>query len=183
MSHYRGPIDFDWSKLEQARSSLEYLYSTIEQLVNTLTTDQITEVERNLLNKISVLRSQFLSAMDNDFNTPEAIATLFSIAREVNKVLSAQNSISRHAKKYIIGVFRELGRILGILQKEPKKSEELPLNDLIQLLVEVRDQLRRKKQYDLADKIRENLKNLGIVLEDTATGTRWKRKSSTSIRK
>ena len=183
MSHYRSPIDFEWSKLEQARSSLEYLYGTIQQLIDALTTDHITEREKSLLNEISILKSQFLAAMDNDFNTPEAIATLFSIAREVNKVLSSQTFINRRTKEYVLGVFRELGGILGILQKELRKPEELPFNDLVQLLIEVRDQLRRKKQYDLADKIRENLKNLGIVLEDTATGTRWKRISSIPFKK
>jgi len=183
MSHYRSPIDFEWSKLEQARSSLEYLYGTIQQVINAPATEQTTEREKNLLNEVFALRSQFLAAMDNDFNTPEAIATLFSMARQVNKVLSFQNSISRQTKEQIVTVFRELGGVLGILQKELRKSEELPLNDLIQLLVEVRDQLRRKKQYDLADRIRENLKNLGIVLEDTATGTRWKWISSSSYEK
>lgn len=183
MSYYRSPIDFEWSKLEQAKSSLEYLYGTIQQLINAPTTDQITERERSLLNEVSTLRSRFLAAMDNDFNTPEAIASLFSMAGEVNKVLSSQASISRQTKEHVIGVFRELGGILGILQKELERREELPLNDLVQLIVEVRDQLRREKQYDLADRIRERLKNLGIVLEDTATGTRWKRILSTPLKK
>jgi len=174
-SHYRSPIDFDWSKLDQARSSLEYLYGAFEQLMNAGITDQMTESEKTLLDRVRRLKDRFLAAMDNDFNTPEAIAALFSIAREVNKVLSAQGSINKQTKEKVVKVFRELGGILGILQKKLRRPEELPFNDLIQLLVDVRNELRRNKQYDLADKIRENLRGLGIILEDTATGTRWKR--------
>lgn len=174
-SHYRSPIDFDWSKLDQARSSLEYLYGAFEQLMNAGITDQMTESEKTLLDRVRRLKDRFLAAMDNDFNTPEAIAALFSIAREVNKVLSAQGSINKQTKEKVVKVFRELGGILGILQKKLRRPEELPFNDLIQLLVDVRNELRRNKQYDLADKIRENLRRLGIILEDTATGTRWKR--------
>ena len=174
-SHYRSPIDFDWSKLDQARSSLEYLYGAFEQLMNAGITDQMTESEKTLLDRVRRLKDRFLAAMDNDFNTPEAIAALFSIAREVNKVLSVQGSINKQTKEKVVKVFRELGGILGILQKKLRRPEELPFNDLIQLLVDVRNELRRNKQYDLADKIRENLRGLGIILEDTATGTRWKR--------
>ena len=174
-SHYRSPIDFDWSKLDQARSSLEYLYGAFEQLMNAGITDQMTESEKTLLDRVRRLKDRFLAAMDNDFNTPEAIAALFSIAREVNKVLSAQGSINKQTKEKVVKVFRELGGILGILQKKLRRPEELPFNDLIQLLVDVRNELRRNKQYDLADKIRENLRRFGIILEDTATGTRWKR--------
>ncbi|MCX8187584.1 MAG: cysteine--tRNA ligase [Nitrososphaeria archaeon] len=178
MSHYRSPIDFDWSKLNQAKSSLEYLYGVLEQVANTLTTNQVTEDEKTLLERIINLKSQFIAAMDDDFNTPEAVARLFDIAGEVNKFLNIQNALSGQAKNQILSTFRELGKILGILQKELEKAEEIPLRDLIQLIIDIRSELRMNKQYGLADKIREKLKKLGIIIEDTAAGTRWKSVSS-----
>lgn len=178
MSHYRSPIDFDWSKLNQARSSLEYLYGVFEQLINTPTSERAAENEKMLIDKVAAIKSKFIAAMDNDFNTPEAIARLFDMAREISRFLNVQNALSEQAKNQILSTFRELGAIFGIFQKKLEKPEGMPLKDLVQLIIDIRGELRKNKQYELADKIRENLKKLGIILEDTATGTRWKQLSS-----
>lgn len=174
MSHYRSPIDFDWSKLNQAKSSLESLYGTLQQLIDAPTIDHMTEQEKNLLRRLSYLKSQFIEAMDNDFNTPGAIAALFTMAKEVNILLATQNFISKTTQEEVTRTFRELGSILGILQRELKRSKEAPINKLIELIIDVRSELRRNKQYHIADRIRDRLRDLGIILEDTATGTRWK---------
>lgn len=175
MSHYRSPIDFNWSKLEQARSSLEYLYGVLEQVVNAPTAPQMTENERELLEAIASLRSRFMMAMDDDFNTPEALARLFDIAREINKFFNIQSTISEQAKSQILSTFKELGHILGIFRRELREPEEAPARELIQLIVDIRDELRKNKIYGLADEVREKLRKLGIILEDTATGTKWRK--------
>lgn len=174
MSHYRSPIDFTWQRLEQAESSLRYLYGVLEQLAAAPETSEVGRGEAELLSTLARLRSSFIEAMDSDFNTPEAIARLFEMAREVSRLLNAQQAVSNDTKKQVVATFRELGGILGILQKEVEKPAKTPVDDLVQLIVEVRGELRRNKQYELADRVREGLRRLGVVLEDTETGTKWR---------
>ncbi|GBC71814.1 Cysteine--tRNA ligase [Candidatus Calditenuaceae archaeon HR02] len=174
MSHYRSPIDFSWQKLGQAEASLRYLYGALEQLAGAPEADKASGGEVEILTTVAKLRSCFLAAMDNDFNTPEALARLFEMAREVSRLISAQHSVSSETKRQVLSTFRELGGILGILQKEVERPTKTPVNDLVQLIVEVRSELRRNKQYELADRIREGLGRLGIILEDTDTGTKWR---------
>jgi len=107
--------------------------------------------------------------MDDDFNTAQAVAVLFDLAREINRareenydVADAQNTLA------------ELAKVLGFTLEEPARPP-LDAEPLIQLLIEIRDELRKAKQWQLADMIRQRLIELGITLEDTPKGTVWKR--------
>ena len=109
--------------------------------------------------------------MDDDFNTSQAIATLFDLVREINRADETGLDTSQ-AREALI----ELGEVLGLTfktQEEPALSDAAPF---IALLITTRGELRKVKQFQLADQIREKLTNLGIVLEDTPEGTIWKQK-------
>jgi cysteinyl-tRNA synthetase len=174
-THYRSPIDFNQKKLEQSKKSLERLYTTLESIHSKKTSDKITKQEKNFEMRLQDYKKKFINAMDNDFNSSEALKVIFEMSNEVNKFLSRRKKISVKLKEKIFGLFRELGGIFGILQKEIKK-EELPED--IKRLIDERERARKKKDWKTADAIRSKLKEMGILLEDTPEGVKWKVKES-----
>ena len=123
---------------------------------------------------------RFNQAMDDDFNTPVAVAVLFDMARELNKDKNNNNS---ELASQLAGELKELSSVLGILQDDPESflqagdtAQEGGLAEQeIELFIEQRIQAKQNKDWALADKIRDDLKQQGIVLEDVATGTSWRR--------
>jgi cysteinyl-tRNA synthetase len=109
--------------------------------------------------------------MDDDFNTLEALKVLFEMSNEVNKFISLRKELNKDVKENILNMFKELGGIFGILQKEIKKEE---LADEIKKLVDEREEARNKKDWKTADEIRANLNKMGVILEDTPEGIKWK---------
>jgi cysteinyl-tRNA synthetase len=173
-THYRSPIDFYEKKMEQAKRALEALYRTIDNIRRaTKRIDDLTEDEKALERIIEKSRRRFREAMDDDFNTPLALACLFNLAKDVNKLLDKQENINKRLAEDLIATFRELGGIFGLLQKEEVK-EELP--DELRLLIEERERARKRKDWKVADEIRKRLEGLGIILEDTPEGVKWKKK-------
>ena len=175
LTHYRSPIDFDEQKLQQAKESLKTLYNTLQNLQDTESTEEYTEDDKNLQNMLKQYKQKFLDAMDDDFNTPAAVSVLFDLAHETNKIIQRNKRISNKLKEDIISIFKELGGILGILEKPLKKETDIDMVvNLLDVVIEVRNELRKRKEYELADRIRSRLRELGIVLEDTDKGTRWR---------
>jgi cysteinyl-tRNA synthetase len=173
-THYRSPIDFYEKKMEQAKRALEALYRTIDNIRRaTKRIDDLTEDEKALERIIEKSRRRFREAMDDDFNTPLALACLFNLAKDVNKLFDKQENINKRLAEDLIATFRELGGIFGLLQKEEVK-EELP--DELRLLIEERERARKRKDWKVADEIRKRLEGLGIILEDTPEGVKWKKK-------
>jgi cysteinyl-tRNA synthetase len=115
-------------------------------------------------------RKRFIESMDDDFNTPQALAVLFDLTRELNRLRDEGEDISEAQ-----ALLRELSQILGLTLKAPEQSTG-GAEPFIQLLVDTRNGLRKAKQYQLADDIRKRLEDLGVVIEDTAGGTAWKAK-------
>ena len=113
---------------------------------------------------------RFLAAMDDDFNTAIAIAALFDLAREINRAREAGQAIERAQ-----ATLRELSGVLGLTLSEPAQAEAAAVEPLIDLLIETRQELRAARQWALADRIRDGLRRVGYVLEDTADGTVWHR--------
>ncbi len=115
-------------------------------------------------------RGKFIEAMDDDFNTPQALAVLFDMARELNRLRDEGCDISEGQE-----TLRELGGVLGLTFKGIETSLG-GAEPFIQLLVDTRNDLRKAKQYELADNIRKQLEALGVVIEDTPGGAVWKAK-------
>jgi cysteinyl-tRNA synthetase len=113
--------------------------------------------------------------MDDDLNSRAAISALFELVRDVNRLLS-EGRLSKQGAENVIGVMEEVDQVFGILPAPVTEAEDRS-GELVELLIDVRNELRKRKLYDLADRIRDGLKTSGIELQDTSEGVRWKRVS------
>ncbi|MCX6821605.1 MAG: cysteine--tRNA ligase [Candidatus Aenigmarchaeota archaeon] len=170
-THYRSPIDFTEKNLEQSKKSLDRLYTTLENVHSMKATKNITLQEKQFDMRFLGYKQKFIDAMDDDFNTLEALKVLFKMSNEVNKFITHRKELNKDVKENILNMFRELGGIFGILQKEIKKEE---LSDDIKKLVDEREEARKKKDWKTADEIRIKLNKMGVTLEDTPEGIKWK---------
>lgn len=186
-THYRSPLDFDDEKLVVASKSLEKLKNLKELLEETITRP-VEKGEDNTNNSVKIsetideLTRKFSEAMDDDFNTALAIAALFDFTREINSIInSTEFKLSAQVREELIGakkIFLQLGGdVLGFFfdveEANKDKSNEI-IDDLIKILIDIRNDARKEKQWPLADKIRDALKEVGIILEDSPQGTKWK---------
>ena len=160
-AHYRGPLVYS----DQAISSHE---RAAERLRNALRTDGTAAIGQSL--DPSSYSDRFVEAMDDDLNTPRALAALFDLGRDINRGREEGSDVTRAQD-----VLKELALVLGITLEEPRSGSE-DMDRFVELLIEIRSDLRAAKQYDLGDKIRLKLADLGVTLEDTADGTAWRRR-------
>ena len=124
--------------------------------------------EELLKGKLREYKAKFMDAMEDDLNTADAIAALFEMVKEINTSITAASGASRETIQFCADMLRELGGVLGLLQRE-EKSEH---NDEIEELVKQRQQARKDRNWKLADEIRDKLKGMGITLEDTPQGVK-----------
>jgi cysteinyl-tRNA synthetase len=138
---------------------------------------KVAKVEGNAA-KVDLVKykAAFLAAMNDDFNTPQAIAALFDLSREVHHELATDSAISLSSLQEIDGLYNELTNILGLrLGAERESTDAAAVDGLMDLIIELRKDIRARKLYALSDKIRDSLKALGIVLEDKKESTTWRR--------
>jgi len=175
-AHYRTQLDFRRELVEQTRAGLERLRNTASNLAyaaSHATVQQMTPDEAASLAGLSRFRERFVEHMDDDFHTPGAIAALYDLVREINTHLNA--GTSREWAEGALALLKELAGVLGLLQQgEPEAQDTLDAD--IQALVEARQAARKAKNWAEADRIRDQLNAMGIILEDTPQGVRWKRK-------
>jgi cysteinyl-tRNA synthetase len=167
-SHYRSPLNYSDDQLDEAGVALTRLYTALRGL-DTLDGAVIGD---------SNYAIEFKSAMDDDFNTPVALSILFEIAKEINR----SKPHDRKKANLLGGVLRSLAKILGILQEDPeqyfkagKPSGVVLSDEEIDKLVQRRLIARSNKDWELADRIRNELKGFGVILEDVAGSTNWRR--------
>jgi len=168
-AHYRSPIDFSDKGLDEAKQGLERIKNTLEN-VRVLTKTAEEGVMGSIPGVVAEAKQKFLDAMNDDFNTREAIAAVFEFTKNVNQAIS--DGLSRSALNMITSTYKELGGILGLFQDE--KKEEGITGDLISLIVEMRENARKNKDWKTSDKIRSKLKELGIMIEDAENGPQIK---------
>jgi cysteinyl-tRNA synthetase len=157
--------------MEQAKKALDRLYNGkfhMEYLLSKAEDREINEEEKEMLKQVDVYVEDFINSMEDDINTADAIASLFELIKFTNSNFSEKTSKS--VIQYAYDNLIKLSKILGILNKENEILE-----DEILELIEKRTQARKNKDYQLADKIRDQLKEMGIILEDTPEGVKWKR--------
>lgn len=163
-SHYRSQLNYTQDNLEQAHAALERLYTALRGL----TPEQPDE------NLRLPYWNQFTDAMNDDFNAPEAMSVLFELVREINK--ARDNDVVRAAQ--LAHVLVELADVLGLLQQSPESFLQGGADDevaLIEALIAQRNKARAEKDWAAADEARDRLTEMGIVLEDGANGTQWRR--------
>ena len=173
-AHYRSIIDFSEASLEQAKRSLQTLRNALSNVRKLAPRPGIEKNEEELEKKTLRCRDEFVKAMDDDFNSPFALTTLFALTSEVNKFVDSHETINAILLEKVVNTFKELGGIFNMLQEEERKVDLRSVGDLVDLLIELRQKFRENKDWQMSDKIRSRLKDLGIILEDTADGTRWR---------
>lgn len=171
-AHYRSPINFNAELMEAAKNSLDRILTAtynLEHLLESTTILNKTEAEVELLAQVNELNAKFDAAMEDDFNTADAISAIFEIVKLANSNITSYNS-----KEFIGEVLNRIVKLSDILGIEAKKEEEL-LDDKIEQLIQDRQDARKNKDFKKADDIRSMLLEKGIILEDTREGVRWKR--------
>ena len=165
-THYRSPIDFSEEILKQAENSLKRIQNTGSLLTEKLTEDSLPEEDTNTLQEdLETFNDEFYAAMDNDFNTPIALSSLFDFTHKINKELS-ENTTSKQTLINIIKTLGQVEEILGFSIITQDDSTSDLSNELLDIITNVRQDLRAKKDWNLADKIRDELAELDITLED-----------------
>ncbi len=169
-THYRSPIDFSHEILYQSQKGLQRIYKLIESINEMLDEDTKISMENDeeYIDKLVEVRKEFFDAMDNDFNTPSALSSVFDLIREVNRDIN-QSNISKNSLTKLKALIIEFGVILGFDFSLKQDNDEALEDDLVDLLKDVREKLREKKEWELSDEIRSRLKDLNIVLEDKST--------------
>jgi cysteinyl-tRNA synthetase len=164
-SHYRSPLNYSDANLKEARAALVRLYTALRGIKS-----DSKDIQEDYV-------KQFYEVMDDDFNTSKAIAILHEIAHKINR----EKDPDSHRRSSLAATLRTLGGILGILQDDPESflkagnlSEGLS-NEVIQALVDERTQAKKDRDFTRADEIRGTLVEQGIVLEDSPSGTIWRR--------
>ncbi len=196
-THYRSPLDFSWEKMEEAQRAYERLRGAIEdyEVLKSFEVVPSSGGTHPLYNRVKELEEAIFEALSDDFNTPEALSHVFSLVSELGKVKNrvygegkvSEDELSAYefASKSLHGIVRKMFGLLEdlypecevkrVVERELEPGEVLDTK-LVDLLVEVRTLARKEKQFKIADLIRDRLRELGIELEDTPAGTRWKRR-------
>ncbi|TMI21793.1 cysteine--tRNA ligase [Candidatus Bathyarchaeota archaeon] len=168
-THYRSPLDFTEDALQQAVSLARRFRRAHDQLA--LARDRMTgkKGEANLvLNPLDEARDEFFKAMDDDFNTPGALAAYIRIVGLAEEEARSPKTESVNA---IISALEDLGSVLGVLETETVAQDRI--SELVNFVLELRNELRSKRDYESADRIRDRMAKLGFVVEDSAEQTHW----------
>ena len=171
-AQYRSPINYSTDIIEQCIAALNRLYTCRDSLDFELknASDAEHDGDKAIIDGFDKYREQFISAMDDDLNTADAIASIFELVRDINTNVVGKTP-SKALVEGAIAMFDELTGVLGLVYN--RKTETLDSD--VEALIEARTNARKEKNWAEADRIRDQLKKMGIVLEDTAQGVKWHR--------
>ena len=169
-SSYRSPINYSINIIEQCKASLNRLYTCRDSIDFELKNVANGEINAEIKAQFDKRVEQFIEAMDDDLNTADGIAAIFELVRDINTLVIGKGE-SKATVEYAAKIFDELTEVLGLVYN--RKTETL--DEEIDAMIEARTQARKDKNWAEADRIRDELKAMGIVLEDTAQGVKWHR--------
>lgn len=171
-SSYRNPLTYSPDVLSQAEKNLERLRTALRPLTGSEGKGQNVEAETKLAQQIEATRNGFVDAMDDDFNTAGALGQLFDLVRVLNQ--ARDSGAGEAALQKGQDTLRELMEVLGLRTERPQADAGAQAAPFVDLLVQIRRELRTQKLWALSDVVRNRLAELGVVLEDTKDGTSWK---------
>ncbi len=173
--HYRKPLDYSKEGLEEAGKALARVHTLIDEVSSEFVDSpqgEIGAVGRSFIASLDPYHERYIAEMDDDLNTVGAIAAIQEIVSETNRFRATAATKDRPALREAVALIRKLGYPLGLFQ-EKDRAEKGVQDELIRLLIDLRAELRKKKEFALSDSIRDRLAELGITLKDTAQGTIW----------
>jgi cysteinyl-tRNA synthetase len=185
MKHYRGPINFSPEPLQHAVKTAERLniaYNLLRQRLvdfeasGAVKHDQLSGEAKDFADLIPKSRENFITAMDDDFNTPEAMAVIFDFIRETNRwaerasLSPADLSVLARAKNLL----DEWNSFLGVIETRDGGVDQSRVDGIMKILLDLRQQARAEKNFKMADEIRNRLKEAGVIIEDSPQGSRWR---------
>ena len=175
-AHYRGPLNFSDDLLQAAEKGVEKLQNLADKVQDELrkNSDQTHQTEFDFKSWFE----KFEQAMDDDFNSAQAIAVMFDFTREINRVVAENGNLNKDFYNNVKSFLKITAEdVLGVISFQRKENLPSLEDDLIELLIKIRNEAKKEKNYTLSDKIRDELKKLGIILQDTKDGTSYKKSS------
>lgn len=175
-SHYSNPIDFSDEAVEAAHKGWQRIWGAVSLVRERMRRAMEGGIDDGVAKLIEDTRAQFIEKMDDDFNAPAALAVLQEFTRRVNALLNEDRPLTQDTLQAIDTLYRDLGgEVLGIIPEQAESGASAEREDgLVRLLIELRAQARQNKDWTTSDRIRDQLNELGVVLEDRADGTTWK---------
>ena len=177
-THYRSPLDFSDERLHEAQTALDRLRNANTVITELSQREGTSDTAAELAVQAETFLSDFDAAMDDDFNTALAISQMFGLAKEINRY---HQEIERGAAfdaanfKKAADDYHAMAAIIGIFEQEKTQADDGLADALMELIIGIRQEARAAKNWAVADRIRDGLKEAGVVIEDTPTGVRWKR--------
>ena len=171
-AHYRSPLNFSADLMESSKNALERIVNAadnLKYLMKNAKAEVMTAEEKDAYAKTDAFVTGFEAAMDDDFNTADAVASVFDLVKYINT-----NTDGESSKEYLKNLFDLLVKLTDVLGLIVDKKEEILAED-IEKLIEERQAARKAKDFARADAIRDELLEKGIVLEDTREGVKWKK--------
>lgn len=183
-AHYRHPLDYSLESLQTSESALKRLNNCLDTLEKYTVDideskniqDDLTTDDTSLMSAIETMQTEFTRAMDTDFNTAQAIGSIFTLVSTINKSIATNNGVSTHIYTRAYNALIETCEVLGIYstnEQDSGKTDEY-LDPVLNLLLDIRQDARNRKDWDTSDMIRDRLKELNIEIQDTKEGSTWK---------
>ncbi len=180
MSHYRSPLNYSGEILTQAKAALDRLKTARENLVflsENGAEGEMTNEEMAFSDNLFGYRDRFVEVMDDDFNTADALSVMFEMVREINAATASDKSPKKAMARAFLSLFDELESVLGVIYEVPgDKEDENELAAKVEAMIAARRTARDSKNYAEADRIRNELTEMGITLSDTPQGVKWSKK-------
>ena len=178
-THYRSPLDFSDERLREAQTSLARLQNTKACLEELSAKEGTAETAAELCGKAETLLAEFYEAMEDDFNTALAISQMFALSKEINiyyqDVVAGKTEPDAKHLERVKDIYMEMAEVIGILEAQDTAKEDGLADKLMDFIIGIRQDAPKEKNWAVADRIRDELKTAGIVLEDTPQGVRWKK--------
>ena len=173
-AHYRSPLNYSEESLIQAKNSLQRLYNAVENLdflIKNAETVSLTPDEESYIATLDSYKPRFIEAMDDDFNTADALSVIFELVRDINSATAAEKQPSKELASACLKKLTELTDVLGLLYQ--RGSDDIAAE--VEELIAKRQAARKAKNYAEADSIRDKLRDMGVVIEDTPQGVKWRK--------